>query len=76
VRSISALSEKLFETYLKQNKPHGKAWKNDVRDAILCALVALLYRQSREQLVAPDSSADLTEGWIWLPVATATIRPR
>lgn len=76
VKSVSASAEKLLKAYLKHNKPHGKAWTNDVRDAIVCALVAFLHRRYPEQLVSPDGDAEPTEGWIWLPKATAKIPER
>lgn len=76
VRNVSDRAEKLLEGYLKGDRPRGKAWKEDVRDAIVCALVALLHRRSPEQLISPDTSAEPSEGWIWLPKTTARIPER
>jgi hypothetical protein len=39
----------------------------DKTDALTCALVAYLFDQRRETLVAPDASVPPGEGWIWVP---------
>ncbi|GAB4215625.1 MAG: hypothetical protein OHK0013_41370 [Sandaracinaceae bacterium] len=62
-------SQLLADSIGRENKQRSSAWQADVRDAISCALVALLHRRQPERLVAPDEGADATEGWIWLPAA-------
>jgi predicted nuclease with RNAse H fold len=76
VKDVSASAERLLERYLKANMSRGTTWKNDSRDAIVCALVALLHREDPEQLIAPDRTAEPAEGWIWLPKKTAKIPGR
>lgn len=56
----------------RESKPPSDPWRADVRDAIACALVALLHRRRPERLTAPGETADPTEGWIWL---TAPVPP-
>jgi hypothetical protein len=51
----------------RQKRPPGANWEGDVRDAITCAVVAMLHRREPERLEAPGPSADAAEGWIWLP---------
>lgn len=43
------------------------AWTGDVHDAIACAIVASLFRDTRSRLQPPGRTADQAEGWIWLP---------
>lgn len=40
---------------------------DDKEDALTCALIAYLYSQTREKLVAPPSDISNREGWIWVP---------
>lgn len=39
----------------------------DEEDALICALVAYLFSQQREQLREPLDGTPAEEGWIWLP---------
>ena len=39
----------------------------DKQDALTCALVAYLFAEKRKQLIDPDSSVSVNEGWIWVP---------
>jgi predicted nuclease with RNAse H fold len=76
IKHIKREAERLLKQYSAPARPMGKARKNDVTDAILCALVGWFHRMDRAQLEAPTSDADRAEGWIWVPKATATIRLR
>jgi hypothetical protein len=62
-------SQLLADQIGREKKQRSDAWQSDVRDAISCALVALLHRSQPERLEAPADGADATEGWIWLPAA-------
>jgi hypothetical protein len=39
----------------------------DKQDALTCALIAYLFAQRPEQLIAPSQSVPASEGWIWVP---------
>ena len=65
-------SQLLADLIGRENQQRSIAWQADIRDAISCALVALLHRNQPQRLEAPDEGADATEGWIWLP-ATVTV---
>jgi len=39
----------------------------DLRDALVCALVAYLFAASPEALVPPIEGTSINEGWIWVP---------
>lgn len=68
---VARLSASLLADLLGQErKPRNDAWQGDVRDAITCALIAMLHRQRPERLEAPGPEAEPAEGWIWLPKAT------
>jgi hypothetical protein len=67
---VARLSASLLADLLgRETKARSDAWQGDVRDAITCALVAMLHRHSPERLEAPGPKAEPTEGWIWLPKA-------
>lgn len=66
-------SQLLADLIGRENKQRSDAWQADIRDAISCALVALLHRSQPERLEAPDEGADATEGWIWLPAAVTGV---
>ena len=67
---VARLSAALLADVLGQErKPRNDAWQGDVRDAIACALIAMLHRQRPERLEAPGPEAEPAEGWIWLPKA-------
>jgi len=38
----------------------------DIEDALTCALVAYLFAEQRDQLIKPDNSVSVNEGWIWV----------
>lgn len=62
-------SQLLADLIGRERQQRSDAWQADIRDAISCALVALLHRRQPERLEAPGDGADATEGWIWLPAA-------
>ncbi len=68
---VARLTTELFgELIGRESQQRSDAWQADIRDAITCALVALLHRCRPERLEAPGEAADATEGWIWLPAAS------
>jgi len=65
---VSQLSASLLADLLGEEKTaRNGAWRSDVRDAIICALIAMLHRYRPERLVGPGTEAEPAEGWIWLP---------
>jgi predicted nuclease with RNAse H fold len=47
----------------------GKEAHDDVRDAMVCAVVARTFSLSRSRLEPPEAEAPVTEGWIWSPIS-------
>ncbi len=41
--------------------------QDDRNDALICALVASLFAESRSELVPPEEDVSRSEGWIWVP---------
>jgi len=39
----------------------------DERDALTCALVAYLFTEKPDELIAPGNRTPVSEGWIWVP---------
>jgi hypothetical protein len=64
---VARLTAQLHVDLLQRQKQPRSASQSDVRDAITCAIVAMLHRCRPEALQAPEPSADVAEGWIWLP---------
>ena len=65
---VKLLTAELHKTCVqRQKRPPSANWDKDVRDAITCAIVAMLHRREPERLEAPGPGADAAEGWIWLP---------
>ena len=48
-------------------QPFGKLAHDDLDDALTCALIAWLFANRPEALLAPEPSIPLSEGWIWVP---------
>ncbi|MGA8146781.1 MAG: hypothetical protein WB870_04295 [Gallionellaceae bacterium] len=44
----------------------------DEEHALTCALIAYLFAERREMLVAPDMTVSKSEGWIWVPKDVVT----
>lgn len=40
---------------------------NDLDDALTCALIAYLFAEDHERLIAPPADVPTSEGWIWVP---------
>jgi hypothetical protein len=57
-------SSRLLRELAKRFAPLGH---EDKDDALTCALMAYLFGEKREVLLAPDQNVPLSEGWIWLP---------
>lgn len=65
---LARLSAHLLADVLEQEtQARSNAWQGDVRDAITCALVAMLHRRRPGRLEPPGPNAERAEGWIWLP---------
>ncbi len=65
---LARLTAQLHADVLEREaQSRSASWQTDVRDAITCAAVALLHRGQLERLEAPGASAEMAEGWIWLP---------
>lgn len=45
----------------------GEAYRQDVRDALRCAVIAYLYAENPACLKPPASRTSPEEGWIWVP---------
>ena len=72
---VDRLTARLFNGVLdRENQQRSAAWKSDVRDAIACAVVAWIHRHHPERLIAPGKTAEVAEGWIWLPASAAALR--
>jgi hypothetical protein len=67
------MSQLLADVIGRENRQRSDAWRADVRDAISCALVALLHRSQPGRLEAPPEGADATERWTWLPAAVTGV---
>jgi hypothetical protein len=68
---VARLSALLLADLLgKQRQARNDAWQADVRDAITCALIAMLHRRRPDRLAAPGPEAEPAEGWIRLPKAS------
>ena len=61
----SVCKKSLTMAMLRQGYP--KLDHEDNTDALTCALVAYLFDQRREVLVAPEAAVPASEGWIWVP---------
>lgn len=77
----SATVEELLKPFIYAIKDTGKPIKTiwdgaefikginheDKRDALLCALIAWLYRNNPQELAQPDENVPHSEGWIYVP---------
>ncbi len=52
---------------MQELRHHPPLGRDDIEDALTCALVALLFATNRQALVAPPESTPEKEGWIWVP---------
>ncbi len=48
-------------------EPFGKLANGDQDDALTCALIAYLFVNQPEALLAPEPAVPMSEGWIWVP---------
>jgi hypothetical protein len=48
-------------------EPLGALAHGDLDDALTCALIAYLFVNQPEVLLAPEPAVPITEGWIWVP---------
>lgn len=55
------------DKFREQVDGKGKAFRNDVRDDLRCALVAWLYSEKPQSLKKPGPGVVPEEGWIWVP---------
>lgn len=53
--------------FQNQTATRGKAHRDDVRDALRCAVIAWLYAEEARCLASPGPATCLSEGWIWIP---------
>ena len=48
-------------------QPFGRPAHDDLDDALTCALLAYLFTEQPDALIAPDENVPVSEGWIWVP---------
>jgi hypothetical protein len=48
-------------------EPFGALAHDDLDDALTCALIAFLFVNQPEALLAPEPAVPMSEGWIWVP---------
>ncbi len=53
--------------FREQLDGRGGAFRDDVRDALRCAIIAWLYSEKLQSLKEPGSGIVPEEGWIWVP---------
>lgn len=52
---------------LRQRITNQPIENQDKMDALTCALIAYLFTENPEKLIAPGDSVPASEGWIWVP---------
>lgn len=52
---------------IKSLRKHPPLGREDMEDALTCALVAYLFGTNRELLASPPEGTPEIEGWIWVP---------
>ncbi len=62
---LGELFDSIEKSELFREQVEGK--REDVPDALRCALVAWLYAKKPDSLAAPHQDTHLEEGWIWVP---------
>ncbi len=53
---------------MRDLRHHAALGRDDIEDALTCALVAYLFETNRASLAAPFEETPKTEGWIWVPL--------
>lgn len=52
---------------MRELRHHPPLGRDDIEDALTCALVAYLFGSDQEKLVMPPTGTSLQEGWIFFP---------
>jgi len=52
---------------MRRLRHHPRLARDDLEDALTCAMVAFLFGNDREKLAAPAEGIPSSEGWIWVP---------
>ncbi|WP_342305563.1 hypothetical protein [Methanolobus sp. ZRKC5] len=52
---------------LRQQIANQPTDNQDKMDALTCALIAYIFTNNPENLISPEDSVPLSEGWIWVP---------
>lgn len=58
---------KTSATFARLRERYPRLGKDDLDDAVTCALVASLYENERAALFEPPQGTSTNEGWIWFP---------